>query len=248
MTPSAPDSDERWLLVSDVDDTLTGDDDALARLIHCWGGHRDRLVFALNSSRPYVSIRQTLHTVFPVGFEPDAVITAMGTEIRMRGEPVAEWSDRFGDWPRSAIHETVVGLGGVPHADEYQTPFKASFAVAPGEMQQRVRDALAKLHAPIQITASGQDDFDVTPPQAGKHSATQFLAEHLGFGLDRVVVAGDSGNDLAMFQSAKQAIAVGNARQELLQAMPSHAYAARAHHAAGVQEGLVHFGALPSEP
>lgn len=233
-----------WLLISDVDDTLTGDDDALADFVPIVSERSPRLRVALNSSRPADSVDATLAGVFPAGFKPDAVITAMGTQIRINGRQVEAWRQRFDGWPRGKIVEAVTGLGHRAHDAEFQTPHKASFAVPRGEAQDEVAAALKQQGLPCRIIASGADDLDILPPGGGKDHATRFLAEYLGVEpANHLVVAGDSANDLAMFRVASRAIAVGNARRELLDAMPPDtSYHAAAKHAAGVLEGLEHYG------
>jgi HAD superfamily hydrolase (TIGR01484 family) len=233
-----------WLLISDVDDTLTGDDAALEALAEAIATRTPRLTVALNSSRPADSVDRTVAEVFPKDFRYDAIITAMGTQVRVGGAWVEAWTRRFADWPRDRIVEVVTGLGHRPHAEEYQTPAKASFAVPAGDAQDEVRAALEKHDLPCRIIASGSDDLDLLAPGGGKDHATLFLAEHLGIDpRQRLVVAGDSANDLAMFRVAPRAIAVGNARAELLDAMPPQtSYAAQARSAGGVLEGLEHYG------
>jgi sucrose-6F-phosphate phosphohydrolase len=246
MTRPSPIDARRWLVVSDIDDTLTGDAAGLQALTAALNRHAGLIWFALNSSRPCASVARTLRDVFPADFAPDAMITALGTEIQLRGVPVAGWEARFAGWPRDAIHRVLAGLGHRPHDAEFQTPNKVSFAV-PQAARAGVRAALAARGLPCQIIASGVDDFDVIPPGAGKDAACLFLASALGNARSQLIVAGDSGNDLAMFRVAAHAIAVGNSRRELLQAMPAEtSYHATQNHAFGVLEGLRHFGALPS--
>ncbi|MEM1027407.1 MAG: HAD-IIB family hydrolase [Planctomycetota bacterium] len=242
MTDPHPGS-ARWLLVSDVDDTLTGDDAALSRWVEAVAARRPKLWVALNSSRPADSVDRTLAEVFPSDFAPDAIITAMGTQVRVGGEWVEAWTQRFADWPRDEIAQVVASLGHRPHNAEYQAPHKASFAVPQGEAQAEVEAVLAQRDLPCRIIASGRDDMDILPPGGGKDHATLFLAEHLGVDpRTHLIVAGDSANDLAMFQVAGRSIAVGNARAELIDAMPADtSYHAEARHAAGVLEGLEHY-------
>ncbi|WP_127904252.1 HAD-IIB family hydrolase [Solirhodobacter olei] len=234
-----------WLLVSDIDDTLTGDAAALGRLCATLARNRDRVRVALNSSRPAGSVDRTLAQAFPAGFAPDAIITAMGTEIRVAGAPLPGWAARFAGWPRAQIAELVTGLGHAPHAAEYQTPTKASFRVPAADLPA-VEAALDASGLPHRRIFSGTSDLDLLPPAADKGAAALFLAETLGISPHKLVAAGDSGNDLAMFEAAARAIAVGNAREELLAAMPrGTSFHAQGRHAAGVLEGLIHWGILP---
>jgi sucrose-6F-phosphate phosphohydrolase len=235
-----------WLLVSDIDDTLTGNRGDLDRL---WQQLRSRgqgIRLALNSSRPAASVDRTLEDYFPQGFKPDAVITGLGTEIRLNGCFLESWQHQFLDWPCDRVHEIVGKLGYSAHEADFQTQGKASFAVAGKAGAERVLEALRQADIPFRHIHSGASDLDILAPGAGKDAAMRHLAQHLGIPAERTVAAGDSGNDLALFQAAGRAIAVGNARQELVEAMPKDkTYHAAAHHAAGVLEGLAALGLLP---
>jgi len=142
----------------------------------------------------------------------------------------------------------VESMGFRPHADEFQAPAKASFAVPGREMATKVLALLTENRLSFEALFSGESDLDILAPGAGKDAATRYLAGHFEIPYERVVAAGDSGNDLAMFEAAGRSIAVGNARSELIEAVPREkTYRARARHAAGVHEGLVAFGILPDE-
>lgn len=246
MTDPAGYDSRPWCLISDIDDTLTGDDAALNRLAETLKTQRSRLWFAVNSSRPYDSVAETL-AGFPPGLVPDATITALGTEIRLDGRPLESWHARFSAWPQAQIFAILSDLGHRPHDPAFQTDLKVSFAVPQGAAQQAARVALAEL--PCQIIASGRDDFDVIPTGAGKGAAALHLADTLGNTRDDLVVAGDSGNDIAMFRICTRGIAVGNARAELMQALaPGTFIHTGARHAGGVLEGLVHFGVVQADP
>jgi len=235
------------LLVSDIDDTLTGDDEALRTLTMAINALHPRLRIVVNSSRPYDSVLTTLNDVFPSKFKPDGIITAMGTEVRVDGAPVAEWDARFTGWPRQRIAGLVTSLGHRAHEQALQTEHKASFAVPRGEAQAEVTRLLEAHDLPCRIIASGEDDLDILPPGAGKDHATLFITQHMGYDVSQLIVAGDSANDLAMFLVAPRAIAVANARAELIDAAPKgRVYHAKAHYAAGVHEGLIHYRALPA--
>jgi sucrose-6F-phosphate phosphohydrolase len=233
-----PDS-PRWLLVSDVDDTLTGDEGGLAAFSQL----ARSVVLILNSSRPRESVLRTLENL-PPAFRPDGWITALGTEISIPGRPTSGWTDGFRDWDRAPVDVVMRAMGAVPHPPEMQTPYKASYAV-PKERWDEVTSLLTDISPENRVIASGESDFDVIPAAAGKDRATLWVAEQLGTPLSRLVVAGDSGNDLAMFHVSPRAIAVGNARPELLdQADPRRTFFASRPRAWGVIEGLRHWGAI----
>ena len=234
-----------WCLVSDVDDTLTGDKKALDELMG-YTGEGSPLRLVLNSSRPRKSVAKTL-AGFPGHYLPSDLITAMGTEVMLSGQPVEEWERRFAGWERQAIDEIVETLGGVAHAPEFQTAYKASFAVEGHERQQEVREAIAASGQQSEVVITGKSDVDILPLGAGKGEATIFVVETLGLDMARqVLVAGDSANDSSMFGICSRGIMVGNARNELREAVrEERAYQASASHAAGVIEGLRYWGALP---
>lgn len=226
-----------WLLVSDIDDTLAGDDEGIA----AFSKFRVRLV--LNSSRPLASVRKTM-AGFPAGLNVEGVISGLGTEILLDGSFQPRWTARFTGWDRGRIDGIMARAGIIPHEEEMQTPFKASFSVAPARRDELHAAVLAA--APdSRVITSGDSDFDVIPALAGKDRAALWVAAELGIDPARLIVAGDSGNDLAMFQAAGKAIAVGNARAELLdRADPAKTYFAKGHRAWGLIEGLRHWGAL----
>ena len=72
--------------------------------------------------------------------------------------------------------------------------------------------------------------------------------EHAGLDPDRVVVAGDTGNDASMFLEFDRGVVVANAKPELLELArdlgDDRVYCARKPYAAGVEEGLEHYGLL----
>jgi hydroxymethylpyrimidine pyrophosphatase-like HAD family hydrolase len=77
-----------------------------------------------------------------------------------------------------------------------------------------------------------------------KGSTLTDLIGYLEVPPERVVTAGDSLNDLAMFKTGFQGVMVGNAEPALVNAFPTmkRTYRARAHGCAGIVEGLRHFG------
>lgn len=232
---------EEWLLVTDVDDTLCGDDAALRELSR-WGGFR----IVLNSSRPRASVVKTMEG-FPPGLRVDGVITALGTEILLDAEDVVEWNFQFSGWDRTTLDRWMSECGFPAHPGEFQSRYKASFRVPRTRWREVIR-AVTGLLPGSRVIASGETDFDVIPAGAGKDRAAVFVAERLGIRRDHLVVAGDSGNDFDMFNAAEKAIAVGNARPELIELADRHRTCfAKADRAAGILEGLRFWG-VPVTP
>jgi hydroxymethylpyrimidine pyrophosphatase-like HAD family hydrolase len=230
----------QWLLVSDVDDTLAGHASPLAEFAEKAGN----ITLVLNSSRPRDSVLSTIAT-FPKSLRIDGCITALGTEILFGGHHLSDWQKTFAHWDRRPVDETLARFPAVPHAPEFQTPYKASYSL-PADFWPDVHAALRALPQPCEIITSGTSDLDVIPTTAGKGNATLWLARHLAIPSHRLIVAGDSANDLSMFHVAEKAIAVGNARRELTDhAHPHTTFFATQPRALGLLQGLRHWGALP---
>jgi hypothetical protein len=189
-------------------------------------------------------VDQTL-SAFPEGWQPDAVVGALGTQIRIGDQVVRDWPNRFRAWDRKPIDTVMAELGHEPHPPSVQTPYKASFHVPP---HRRHETLLAVRAAGLnsRVVVSGPSNFDIIPPTAGKAAAAHHLAQRLGVGpFNRMIVAGDSGNDLDMFRLNAKGIAVGNARDELIAGVDAErTYMAQLSRAAGVVEGLHAWGAM----
>lgn len=86
--------------------------------------------------------------------------------------------------------------------------------------------------------------LDLLPPGVNKGSTLLNLIELLEIDPGRVVTAGDTLNDLAMFQTGLAGVMVGNAEPALVEALPRlpQVYRARAEGCEGIVEGLAHFG------
>ena len=236
---------KRWLLVSDVDDTLLGDDQVLAKLAEVLA-NADHLVVAYNSSRPCASLRRSLteNQALPM---PHFLIGAMGTEIQKgeSGESLTEYTQYLGqNWRRDQIAALVEDMGLQPHPDKYQTPLKASYDVPNEETYKRVVKRLQEAELEAKVIHSGETNLDIIPTEAGKGNVIKYLYQRLDIPAFQVVVAGDSGNDVEMFQPPFRGIVVGNADADLKAKKGDHVYQAQATHAAGVLEGLRHWRAV----
>ncbi|MGA1625335.1 MAG: sucrose-phosphate phosphatase [Prochlorothrix sp.] len=245
------------LFITDLDNTFVGDDTALALLqqqLQQWQQqHKTRVVYSTGRSRVlYQELQQEKGLM-----TPDALVTAVGTEIYLNQdtEPDRHWTQTLAqDWDRDTAHTLAQKIPSLqPQPATEQRPLKVSYFVtdphtAPALIQQLDQD-LAQAGVKAQLIYSDDRDLDILPAGANKGAAMAFLQERWGIQPPQTVACGDSGNDQALFADDRaMGIIVGNAKLELLswhQTTPStQRYLAQAHYAAGILEGLRHFGFL----
>jgi HAD superfamily hydrolase (TIGR01484 family) len=242
------------LLATDLDGTFAGGADldrytlyaSLARRPHC------SLCYAtgrhLESAR---ALQDVFHLPVPDVFIADVGATvAAGERERTLDFPDHELMAR---WPGvEAIERRLSPLAGMLEPQPLPTDRRLSYFVRDG---YGVTDALAKAHdaladLDVEVVGSAGTYVDVLPGGVNKGSTLQRVVDWLGVDRDAVVVAGDSLNDLAMFETGFKGIVVGNAEPALRETVggADHVYCARGEGAGGVHEGLRHFGFLAREP
>ncbi|RYG45195.1 MAG: HAD-IIB family hydrolase [Chitinophagaceae bacterium] len=88
--------------------------------------------------------------------------------------------------------------------------------------------------------------LDVLPGGVNKGSSLYQLVKYLGMDVDEVLVAGDTLNDLAMYQYGFKGVVVGNAEQKLVNATAEleEIYYAEENGAGGIMEALFHYTGL----
>lgn len=245
-----------FLFVTDLDNTLVGDDQALAELNRQLKTHRQehgtKIVYATGRSPIlYRQLKAEKHLL-----EPDALIAAVGTEIYLNGSdtPDPAWSERLDQrWDREAVIAATAHFADlVAQPDSEQRPFKASFFLtqaAAVEVLPRLESLLQEQGLDTKLIYSAGQDLDILPRHSDKGLAMQFLRQQWGIEPEQTVVCGDSGNDIALFAiGSERGIIVGNAQPELLEwhnaNLVTQHYLANASCAGGILEGLNHFGFL----
>ena len=241
----------RHLLCSDLDGTLLGDAPALARFSRRWADFRRRTGAALAyvSGRSVESVTRLLEET-PDLPRPDFIAGDVGTALYLPGELRHDDAYHAGlaqgaGWDRPNIESIVARHSGpTRQPDSGQGPLKCSWfwKNAPRASLDALEVALLLAGLRCRLVYSADEYLDILPAGAGKHAALRRIAHRLRVPPARVLVAGDTGNDVDMFNvEGVRGVAVGNAHPELLAALDgapaSRVLVATAAHAAGVEEG-----------
>lgn len=252
-SPLARLADASFVLVTDIDDTLVGDEEALERLLAWRKGNAPRVAFGVATGRSFPRALEIL-AAWKVPL-PDVLVTAVGTEIRFASDlkPDRAWEShiRHG-WRRDEVVRalsSVAGLKKQPEAND--GPYKASWDVVPGRTVdlEAIRRLLHARGLAARLVFSQGKFLDVLPVRASKGLAVRFLALRLGLPLESFLVAGDSGNDLEMLVGDTMAVVVGNHKPELEELRGrDRVYFASAHYAGGILEGIASYGFATEEP
>lgn len=239
---------KQHLLVSDVDDTLLGDDAALEQFI-AWHEQADaplRIVYA--SGRFVASIIESIEQAgLPT---PEAIIGGVGSEIRRypEGELFDEWADQMSpNWNAQHLQQVLAGEPDLERQPEkFQSMYKQSYFLY-NASPQRLEELMSKLAAAgidASFIYSSQRDLDFLPPGVNKGTAAAFLADYWDLTPDNVLVSGNSANDSDLFSQGFLGIVVANAHEELKALAAPRVYVAEQGYAAGVLEGIRHWADL----
>jgi len=245
---------EQFLFISDLDNTLIGDDQALQQLNRILQQKREehgaKVVYATGRSLFLYKKLRTEKSLIP----PDALIAAVGTEVYLDLETEQmdqDWVNLLSqNWQRDKILEITQQLPElIPQSSSEQGQFKVSFHLSSETAQtiiQQLEKKISNIPLEVKVIYSGSKDLDIIPQQADKGLAVQFLQKKWQMSDLKTVVCGDSGNDIALFATGQpRGILVGNAQPELREwykrNKTDYRYFASQHYAAGIQEGLKYF-------
>jgi len=248
--PAAParisvDGEPRLILATDLDGTFLGGDDpardALYDYLKAW---RDRLLLVFVTGRDLAFVRDlTADGRVPA---PDYVIGDVGTTV-VHGATHA---------PVAAVQEPIERLWG-----DSEARIKALLDGTPGLRPQSVVGGCRVSYyydpealppdAATSVEAAGYDVilsagrfFDVMPRGVAKGPTLLRFLDALALDPAAVIVAGDTLNDLSLFETGLDGVAVGNSEPALVErirALP------RVHHSphdgcAGIADAIRRFG------
>ena len=234
-----------FVLATDLDGTLlAGSPEARRRVRELFHAQEEgaKLVFVTG---------RALETILPLLSDPtipvpDYIIADVGATIVDGGlRPVDDIQQEIAArWPGSqAVLRALAGFPGLRRQSVPQER-RCSFLVGEGDVTPQLRAAVEALGCDLLLSAGCY--LDVLPRGVGKGPALLRLADAAGFDPSTIVVAGDTLNDLSMFETGLHGIVVGHAEPALVEAVRKRplVYIADGEGCDGILEGLEHHGAL----
>lgn len=243
-----------YLLVSDIDNTLTGDTEAIEELKELLEQHKESVGFGIATGRSVESAKEILEQYgLP---QPDVLITSVGSEVYYGENLIADkgWSHYIRRrWHPERIRQALDKLEGLElqQEEDAQRTFKVSYNVKdPSDVEglmESVREALDQTKSSWHIVLSHNRFLDILPYRASKGTAVKYIAWKWHIDLKAVITAGDSGNDADMLIKPLKGIVVAN-HEEALDNLKKqkNIYFAERSYAGGVIEGLRKFKVIPS--
>ncbi|MBN2424158.1 MAG: sucrose-phosphate phosphatase [Calditrichaceae bacterium] len=237
------------LIITDIDNTLIGDKDALQRFTEQLKNMKSNIGFGVATGR---RLELTMDALKEWNIPaPDLLITSVGSEIYYGKKLVIDqsWSNRLNyQWYPEKIPEIMGKLPGLtlqPKKD--QRKYKVSYFVdmdkAPD--QREIIRYLREHHLKVKVIHSHEAYLDILPIRASKGLAIRYLFMKWGLTPEQVLVAGDSGNDEEMLLGDTLGVVVGNFSPELrhLYGKP-RIYFAEKSYADGIIEGIEYYNFL----
>lgn len=238
------------LFVSDLDGTLLGTPTQNRLFSNRWlnlAPHK-RPVLTYSTGRPLKNTLQALSEYKLLS--PDYIISDVGTQVHdvRSGKRLDEFAQYIQPgWDEHTIEDVInrLKLDIRKQPDAWQSEFKSSWYLdhVPSDIIKQIQKALDASGVKTTVVYSSNRDLDVLPLRANKGGALRWMMHYLQVQPHQTLVAGDSGNDQAMFLiEGIHGIIVNNAQPELNQFLQHpNIYFTGASETDGVMEGLTHF-------
>jgi sucrose-6F-phosphate phosphohydrolase len=224
----------KYLLVCDVDDTLTGDKKGIRKFNEIISPKK--FCLAYSSGRFKASI---ISLIVRSGLVyPDVLISNLGTEIYY----APNWT-KDQDWEqvvkKNWNKENIIsvmdcfGLQHQPYDKKFVVPYYTDNDSVVKKVKKKIADCDAK------VVHTGKRFLDIIPESAGKGNAARYVGDKMKL---PIICCGDSENDEEMLKKSDYGILVGNSPVHLRKEMSKHPkiHVAESFHAMGVIEGLKH--------
>jgi sucrose-6F-phosphate phosphohydrolase len=219
------DSGNIRFFASDLDGTLLGDDEAREQFQVIWELEPvgERPLLGYNTGRLLDDVQQLV----AVGRlpQPDYIISGVGTSVfdAKEGKVLKQFTEILEEgWDLQTVEQVIsqIDLPIEKQPRHYQNVYKSSwyFDDATPEQLETIQNALEETGMEMHLVYSSSRHLDILPKWANKGNALRWLLSHLQIPTSQVLVAGDSGNDSAMFLlKGVRGIIPGNAQPELIE-------------------------------
>lgn len=239
-------SDKPFVLATDLDGTFLGGSDAHRRALYSWIEKNRQavgLIFVTGRDPGFIHDLVRKQGV-P---QPDYVIGDVGTTIakmdaNQHVTPIASLEQMIADAWNERGSRAQFTLNGAPGLKLQSTLFRyrLSYDMDPDRFDPAIVDKIRALG--LDVIISDNRFFDVLPKGVSKGPSLLRLMNHLGIAKERILVAGDTMNDLSMLQTGLPAVAVGGSEPALIAAVTEieTVYVAKSEGAAGIAEAILH--------
>lgn len=238
----------QYLLITDIDNTLVGNEEALRELLDLLKREEGRIAWGVATGRCLDRTIEALeeHWVPP----PDFAICSVGTEIYYGKQWARDngWLQHIAyRWRPEQIKAELAGIEALELQEpEAQRRFKVSYYINPEEDPElitRIHQALETKKLRYNLVFSLGQYLDILPYRASKGKAIRYLSYKWELPLSNIMVCGDSGKDEEMIRGDTCGVVVGHDDRELehLKGLRKIYFSGR-EHAAGILDGLSHYG------
>ncbi len=243
-----PDVDR--LIITDIDNTLTGDDEALKKYKKLISDSDLHIGFGVATGR---NKKEALKILEELGLPfPQILITSVGTEIYYGSKLLKDtsWEKQIhaDKWDSEKIKTVLSDIDGLTlQSEDHQDKYKVSYLLDAKKIPKLgiVRRHLRNKGIKANVILSMGAFLDIIPIRAGDGAAIRQLSLKWGIPLDRIMVVGDSGNDESMLKGETLGVVVGNYSKELnkLKKYP-RVYFSQGKYANGILEGIEFYNFL----
>ena len=235
------------MIVSDIDYTLLGDGDALSNFKKTLKQMPQNIGFGVATGRVVESAIEAIKKI-KISM-PDFFITSVGSEIYYKRKDELVYSTGWDAhishlWNRDRIVELLSQFGFLKYQEKQnQRKFKISY-YTPDNLKNinKVKQLLIDKKIKCSFIFSHGQFLDILPYRASKGKAIRYLAYRWNIPFEKVLVAGDSGNDMEMLKGDLLGVVVANYSPELENLKGSRRiYFSDKKFAAGIIDGINHY-------
>lgn len=212
------------LISADLDNTVLGNEAGTALFKATWEQQlpATRPLLCYNTGRLQENVLQLIQSdVLP---QPDYIISGVGTSIydyKAKALMTAFSEILEEGWNLEHVEAVITNfsLKVTKQPDHFQNSYKSSWFLddAPSAKIEALEALFEREGLDVHVVYSSARHLDILPKAANKGNALLWLLRQLEISVTETLVAGDSGNDWAMFSlRGVKGIVVGNAQPELI--------------------------------